>query len=41
MFNLVESLMTNEEHKEFSIWCLKATEENMIDYIKEKFFEEK
>ena len=21
MFNLVESLMTNEEHKEFSIWC--------------------
>ena len=40
MFNLVESLMTNEEHKEFSIWCLKATEENMIDYIKQKFFKE-
>jgi hypothetical protein len=40
MFNLVESLMTNEEHKEFSIWCLKATQEDMIDYIKEKLLKE-
>jgi len=40
MFDLVESLMTDEEHEKFSYWCLKATEENMIDYIKQKFFKE-
>ena len=35
MFALVESLMSKDKHDEFSTWCLRATEENIIDYIKE------
>ena len=34
MFDIVESLMSEDKYDKFSVWCLKATEENMIDYIK-------
>jgi hypothetical protein len=36
MFDLVESLMSEDKHDEFSYWCLKATEEDIIDFIKSK-----
>ena len=45
MFELVNSLMTEEEQEKFSNYChhdsLKATDEEMIDYIKKNLLKEK
>ena len=40
MFDLVDSLMTEEEQEEFSIWASKATHEEMIDYIQKNLLKE-
>ena len=35
MFDCVEKLMSKKEHEEFSSWCLKATDNEMLDYIED------
>lgn len=35
LFNCVENIMSEKEHEEFSSWCLKATDSEMIDYIED------
>lgn len=39
MFELVEEMMTEKEHNDFSEWCLKATSDDVLNYI-EKFIKE-
>jgi hypothetical protein len=41
MFELVDSLMTEEEQESFSNYCLKATNVEMIDYIQKNLLKEK
>ena len=35
LFSCVEELMSEKEHKEFSLWCLKANDCDMLDYIED------
>ena len=35
LFGCVERLMSEKEHEEFSSWCLKANDCDMLDYIED------
>lgn len=35
LFSYLEEIMSEKEQEEFSSWCLKATNSEMIDYIED------
>ena len=35
LFGFVEELMSKKEYEEFSIWCLKANDCDMLNYIED------